>query len=341
MTTQIGSLIIDLNGQEIDAEERELINHPLIGGVILFTRNYDSRQQVKKLIQTLRTARKEPLLIMVDQEGGRVQRFKNEFTRLPQMAALGEYFDKNSHHALEIAKNCGWLMATEILTLGIDLSLAPVVDLKKYTHHVIGDRGFHLDPQIVLKLAQAFMDGMAEAGMTATAKHFPGHGTAKQDSHIEIAWDERTLDEIKNDDMLAFTSLIKAGLKAIMPAHVIFNKLDEKPASLSRFWLQTILREQLKFKGVIISDDLNMKSAIIADNCADRMLLAREAGCDFVLLCNNRSEVINILDEVPYSSHRINYEKWSELQGRFHKSDEDFKHNPRWQQTKVVLEQFN
>ena len=222
MTNPLGALIIDLQGKELTPDERELLAHPLVGGIILFTRNYETRSQLTNLCKTVRQARRKPALILVDQEGGRVQRFIPEFTRLPSMAFFGEAHDANPAAALRMASDCGWLMATELLTVGVDLSLAPVLDLNKGVSSVIGQRAFHADPNCVIALAHAFIQGMQEAGMAATGKHFPGHGAVTLDSHVAMPVDDRDLQEIERDDMVPFIGLMKRGMHAMMAAHITF-----------------------------------------------------------------------------------------------------------------------
>jgi len=341
MIYKIGCLIIDIEGKEISNEDREILAHPLVGGLILFTRNYESRAQLKQLVQSIRSVRKDPLLIMVDQEGGRVQRFINEFTRLPCLGALGKLYDKDADKALYLTQDCGWLMAIELLSVGIDLSLAPVLDLNKKMNQVIGDRSFHADPIIVTKLAEVYIQGMQEAGMAATGKHFPGHGSVSADSHVSIPNDERQISEIEVNDMIPFVNLIKAGIAAIMPAHIVFTNVDARPVGFSNFWLAEVLRKRLGFKGVIFSDDLNMKGADISSNYVDRVVLAREAGCDFALLCNNRHAVIPVLDHLNIKPHQVAKEKWGPLQGYFAHKHESYKTNQRWHETQQYLRFVN
>jgi len=340
MKYEIGSLIIDLTGQELTPNEQDLLSHPLVGGVILFTRNYQSRTQLQTLCQQIRASRPTPLLIMVDQEGGRVQRFIPEFTRLPAMGKLGEYYTNHPEMACELAKDCGWLLATELLSVGVDLSLAPVLDLNKKMNQVIADRAFSAHPQTIVALAQAFIAGMQEAGMAATAKHFPGHGGVALDSHIALPTDERSLAAILQEDLVPFTYFIKNHIPAVMAAHIVFPQVDLLPVGFSRMWLQTILRDRLQFSGAIFSDDLNMEGANISANYADRFLAAREAGCNFILLCNNRDGVIQVLDQVSYESHLILENKWRKLAGDFSRTDTKLQHNQRWQQITNQLIHF-
>lgn len=337
MKDKIGSLIIDLQGVSASPEELEILQHPLVGGVILFGRNYAERSQIIRLCQQIRAARKTPLLIMVDQEGGRVQRFIKDFTRLPFMAVFGKIYNDDPATACRLAKDCGWLMAVELLSAGIDFSLAPVLDLNKGVSSVIGERAFHSQPQSVIKLAIAFINGMHEAGMPSTGKHFPGHGSIALDSHVAIPVDERSLQAIEQDDMIPFSGLIKAGISAIMAAHIIFPTVDKLPVSFSRYWLHEILRQRLGFQGVIFSDDLNMEGANISSHYTDRVLAAREAGCDFALLCNNRNGVVEVLDGLPFAPHQIGKDKWGGLQGDFSCVPKSYQENSRWQETHHLL----
>ncbi|MGF1716720.1 beta-N-acetylhexosaminidase [Photobacterium chitinilyticum] len=288
----MGPLMLDVSGCELDAEEREIIQHPTVGGIIFFARNYHDRKQLRALTKAIRETAKRPLLIAVDQEGGRVQRFRDDFTLLPPAKAFAGQQD-----GLELAKQGGWLMAAELLAMDIDLSLAPVLDLG-FDCKAIGDRAFSDDPQQVIKYASQFIRGMKQAGMATTGKHFPGHGGVIADSHLETPIDPR--DNIKQHDMTVFKQLINDGLlDAMMPAHVVYDSYDNQPASGSEYWLKKVLRNDLKFDGVVFSDDLNMKGADVLGNYSDRAIAAQQAGCDMVMLCNNRSGAIQALDGLP------------------------------------------
>lgn len=333
MLGELGPLIIDIEGKDLSPEDSEILNHPLVGGIILFTRNYDSPEQIKFLCHKIRATCQHPLLIMVDQEGGRVQRFINGFTRLPSMSLFGQFYDDNPNHASRLATDCGWLMAAELLSVGVDMSLAPVLDLNKGLNSVIGERAFHSNPYTVIHLAKAFIQGMHEAGMATTGKHFPGHGAVYADSHIAVPLDNRPLSQVENEDMIPFIEMIQAGISAIMPAHIIFPEIDKLPVGFSSIWLKDILRSRLNFKGVIFSDDLNMEGANISSDYADRMLAARDAGCDFTLLCNNRYGVIQVLDRSTCSLHRVEKEKWYALKGNFSHFSESYQESKRWQAT--------
>ena len=294
----MGPLMLDISSYELDAEERDILQHPTVGGIIFFARNYHDRKQLDALIKDIRKTAKRPLLLAVDQEGGRVQRFRNEFSLLPPARAFAE-----SNDGLSLAHQGGWLMAAELLAMDIDLSLAPVLDLG-FDCKAIGDRAFSDQPKHVSKYAAEFIKGMKQAGMAATGKHFPGHGGVLADSHLETPIDAR--DNIIEHDMQVFQYLIEHNLlDAMMPAHVIFNAYDDQPASGSDYWLKTILRQQLQFKGVIFSDDLNMKGADVLGSYSERTKLAQQAGCDMVMLCNNRQGAIEALDGLPQTQAPI------------------------------------
>ncbi|MEC6823681.1 beta-N-acetylhexosaminidase [Photobacterium piscicola] len=294
----MGPLMLDVSSYELDAEEREIIQHPTVGGIIFFARNYDNRDQLRALIKDIRKTAKRPLIIGVDQEGGRVQRFREQFSILPPARAFAE-----SDNGLALATTGGWLMAAELLAMDIDISFAPVLDLG-FDCKAIGNRAFSDNPADVIRYASAFIDGMATAGMAATGKHFPGHGGVIADSHLETPYDSR--DNIKQHDMTVFTDLISNNkLQGIMPAHVVFNAYDERPASGSEYWLKQVLRRDLGFNGVIFSDDLNMKGADVLGTYGERAVAAQQSGCDMVMLCNNREGAIQALDGLPQTQVSI------------------------------------
>ncbi|MFT5780836.1 MAG: beta-N-acetylhexosaminidase [Pseudomonas sp.] len=277
-----GSLMLDIAGTWLTAEDRQLLRQPQVAGLILFARNIESPQQVRELSMAVRALRAD-LLLAVDQEGGRVQRLRQGFVRLPAMAAIAGHAN-----ARQLAEHCGWLMATEVLAVGLDLSFAPVLDLDFQRSKVVGSRSFSGNPQLATELAGAFIHGMQAAGMAATGKHFPGHGWAEADSHVAIPVDERSLDEIRVVDLQPFKLLSKQ-LAAVMPAHVIYPQVDALPAGFSRRWLQDILRGELQFDGVIFSDDLSMAGAHVVGDAASRIEAALTAGCDMGLVCNDRA----------------------------------------------------
>lgn len=288
----IAPVMIDLEGLELSNEENELLNHPLTGGIIFFSRNYESIEQLSALIKSVRKATEKELLIAVDHEGGRVQRFRTEFTELPAIASLSE-----SNKPSQSAFSHGWLMASEVRAMGIDFSFAPVLDINYGVSGVIGDRSFNRDPHVVSNLANEYIKGMRDAGMASTGKHFPGHGAVVEDSHHEIPVDKRSKEEIWQEDIIPFAKLIKQGLDAVMPAHVIYENLDKNPAGFSPYWLKQVLRDELKFDGVIFSDDLTMEGASVVGDYADRAEAATTAGCDMVLVCNDRDGAIQVLDK--------------------------------------------
>ena len=280
-----GVLMIDVGGKSLTADDISLIKQAQVGGVILFARNVESAQQVRELCEDIRHHNSD-ILIGVDQEGGRVARLRDGFSPIPAMGRLGECFNTDPCAALKLAYDCGYLMAAEVLAVGIDLSFAPVLDLDGISQ-VIGDRGFHAHPEAVTALTTRFMQGMKAAGMATTAKHFPGHGSVAPDSHVAEAIDSRSLADIQAHDMQPFINTLP-WLDAMMPAHVIFEQVDDKPAGFSTIWLQDIIRSQLGFQGVLFSDDLSMKAAHTAGGVNERVRAAIQAGCDMALVCNDR-----------------------------------------------------
>lgn len=329
-----GPLMLDLKGLELTVEEIELLKAPQVGGVILFARNIESVVQVQSLIGAIRAAKSE-ILIAVDQEGGRVQRVKQDVTRLPPLGALSARFDKQQAKAEQAAHEWGWLMAAEMLGLGFDISFAPVLDLDFKRNEIIGDRAFGNTPEKVTALASAYLQGMAEAGMAATGKHFPGHGWVVADSHLEVPVDERSLPEIEAKDLIPFASLASQ-LQGIMPAHIIYESVDPDPAGFSSFWLQTILRQSLGFNGVIFSDDLSMEGATVAGGYPERARKALEAGCDMVLVCNHRQGALEVLEWLEQGGvgsmldHSASMQRLSSLRAKQTTALDQIKQHPRW-----------
>lgn len=311
-----GPVMLDLAGPTLQAEERERLRHPLVGGVILFTRNYESPEQIAELTHTIRAARSRPILIGVDHEGGRVQRFRAGFGALPAAGTIGRLYAEEPRRAVRLAEASGWLMARELRTVDIDFSFAPVLDIDRGISRAIGDRAFHREPSVVATLAHAFMTGMSRAGMAATGKHFPGHGGVEADSHVAIPTDDRTLDAIKAEDWVPFVHMMQAGLAAVMPAHVIYPSVDAQPAGFSRVWLQQVLRTELKFEGVIFSDDLSMEGAKVAGGVLDRAHAALGAGCDMILVCNDPSAAETVLNGLGSYANPAAQARLARMQGR-------------------------
>jgi len=282
----LGPLMLDVAGTELTADDRRRLSHPLVGGVILFSRNYRDSTQLAALTAEIHALKSAPLLIGVDHEGGRVQRFREGFTRLPPMRSFGEIWNTHPQRARALARETGYVLASELRAHGVDFSFAPVLDLDYGASSVIGDRAFHGNPHAVFELGQAVMLGMKDAGMAACGKHFPGHGFVTADSHVAIPVDERSLAAIAVADLVPFRLMIEAGLAAIMPAHVVYPQVDERPAGFSRIWLQQLLRRQLGFDGTIFSDALCMAGAAVAGGVVERVAAALDAGCDMALVCN-------------------------------------------------------
>lgn len=289
-------VMLDIAGTALDASDREWLAHPAVGGLILFARNFEDREQLCALTASIRAVRPD-ILIAVDQEGGRVQRFRRDFVRLPPMASLGQRYNAEADTALSEARLLGRLMAEELVRCDVDISFAPVLDLDYGVSSVIGDRSFHADVEVLTTLATAWIDGMAEAGMAATGKHFPGHGFVVADSHLELPRDERDLATIRAADLRPFAALAPK-LAGIMPAHVLYPAVAPEPAGFSPFWLQQVLRGELGFRGVIFSDDLTMQGAAATGDYAARTHAALDAGCDMVLVCNDRTAAEQVVEAV-------------------------------------------
>ncbi len=312
----LGPVMLDVAGRELTPIERERLLHPLVGGVILFTRNYENPQQLESLVREIHDLREPRLLVGVDHEGGRVQRFRPGFTPLPPAAVFGRLYDEQKARAKRLAEACGWLMATELRSVGVDFSFAPVLDLDYGVSSVIGNRSFHRDPQVMADLAHAYMIGMTRAGMAATGKHFPGHGAVEADSHVAAPVDERRFEDIFAEDILPFERMIHYGLAGIMPAHVVYSRVDPQPAGFSRFWLQEVLRKQLQFQGVIFSDDLSMEGAKIAGGVVERARAALAAGCDMALVCNDPAAAEAVLDGFGRHDDPVSHLRLVRMHGR-------------------------
>ena len=291
----LGPVMVDVAGLALTHEEREMLAHPLVGGVILFKRNYESREQLQVLTAEIRAVRDPALLVAADHEGGRVQRFREGFTRIPPMAAIGKVFDANPALGENLAHAAGVVIGSELLSAGVDFSFTPVLDVDFGSSSVIGDRAFHANPGVVGRLAAQLVRGLAAVGVAGVGKHFPGHGFVRADSHTEVPIDEREMAVIAAQDLLPYRALIASGLAGVMPAHVIYPKVDARPAGFSPVWLKDILRRDLGFDGMIFSDDLSMEGASVAGDVVARARAALDAGCDMVLVCNAPAEAAKLL----------------------------------------------
>lgn len=292
----LGPLMADVAGLHLTVTEAERLCHPLVGGVILFRRNYESREQVAALVASIRALREPELLIAVDHEGGRVQRFRDDFTHIPAMRLLGQMWVEEPAAATALAFDTGVVLAAELRAVGVDLSFTPVLDLDWGHSEIIGDRSFGRDPACVTGVAGALIRGLAARGMGSCGKHFPGHGWAVADSHHALPEDPRTYDELLLADIAPFARLVDQGLGSVMPAHLLYPAVDALPAGFSPFWLQTVLRERLGFDGAVFSDDLSMKGAHGVGDIVARADAAYAAGCDMVLVCNDPGSVDRVLD---------------------------------------------
>src|SRR5512140_3057799 len=291
----LGPVMLDVPGKQLTQEDEARLRHPLTGGVILFARNYESPSQLCELTAAIRAVRTPPLLIAVDHEGGRVQRFREGFTRIPPMRELGRIFDEHPKRARHLAQQVGYVLASELRACGVDFSFTPVLDIDYGASSVIGDRAFHTEPQAIAELAHSLLLGLKQGGMPTVGKHFPGHGYVGADSHLEIPVDERSYTDIELSDLIPFRQMGNVVLTAVMPAHVIYPKVDPRPAGFSKVWLKDILRNELGFEGCIFSDDLSMEGATVAGGIVQRAEAALNAGCDMVLVCNRPDSADELL----------------------------------------------
>jgi len=311
----LGPLMIDVAGQELTPEDRELLAHPLVGSVILFSRNYRDPEQLQQLVAAIQAVRSPALLVAVDHEGGRVQRFRPGFTPLPALRRIGQSYDQSPPAGLELARQHGWLMAAELLACGLDFSFAPCVDLDYGLSEVIGDRAFHARAPVVAELAVAYMHGMRDAGMAVTAKHFPGHGAVVADSHRALPVDRRQLADMQ-PDLQPYRLLIENGLPAVMVAHVLFPEVDAVPASFSHRWIGGVLRGELGFRGTVFADDLSMLGAAGMGDIVTRASRALEAGCDVLPVCNDRTQVVALLDGLRHAPDPTLHLRLARLRGQ-------------------------
>lgn len=330
--------MLDISGVELTEEDREVLRHPQVGGVIFFARNFESPEQLKELVRSIRSVRYE-LVIAVDQEGGRVQRFKNGFTLLPALQKIGRIYAESPEKARVLAKEFAWLMASELLAYDMDISFAPVLDVDESHCLAIGDRSFSSDQKIVCELGQLYVEGMHEAGMAATGKHFPGHGAVQADSHKESPRDMRPMKEIEARDLQPFL-MLASKLDAIMPAHVIFDAVDPNPVGFSPFWLKHYLRERLSFKGTIFSDDLSMEGAAVVGDYANRVQYALDAGCDVALVCNHRDGAVQALEYLERCQYKSQFSTLERMRKRHFVQLTALQNNQRWLKAKSQIEEI-
>ena len=336
----LGPLMIDLEGGALSADERELLRHPLVGGVLLFTRNYRDPAQLTALVDEIHAARSPSLIVAVDHEGGRVQRFREGFSALPSARRIGHVFDADAKAGVALAQQLGWLMAAELRAHGVDISFAPCVDLDYGVSEVIGERAFHARPEAVSQLAAAYARGMRDAGMAATAKHFPGHGAVVADSHLTLPVDRRDLTDL-GGDLAPYRRLIANGLPAVMVAHLLFPGVDPAPASLSARWIRELLRGQLRFQGVVFADDLSMGGAAAAyGDVVTRARHALAAGCDMLPVCNSRASVIELLSRLDVQVEPASSLRLVRLHGRAAPAREALLASPEWARARARLEEI-
>jgi len=284
----LGPVMLDIDGFELTPADRDLLSEPAVGGVILFSRNYASPAQVADLVADIRAQRSPPLIVAVDHEGGRVQRFRDGFTAVPPMRYIGRAYDREAARGLELARSAGWVIGAELRSVGIDLAFAPCIDLDWGVSEIIGNRAFHRKPEVVAALAGEFCRGMRQAGMAAVGKHFPGHGAVVPDSHLELPVDRRDYGDIL-DDMQPYERLIGTRqLAGVMTSHIVYREMDPAPASFSAWWIGQELRGRLGFDGAVLSDDLSMAATRAYGSMPERSRRALEAGCDMILICNDR-----------------------------------------------------
>lgn len=314
----LGPVMLDVIGTQLTAEDEARLRHPLVGGVILFARNFQSPGQLADLTRTIHAMRIPPMLIAVDHEGGRVQRFREGFTKIPAMRELGKIWDMHPQRARHLAQQVGYVLAAELRACGVDFSFTPVLDVDYGRSAVIGDRAFHGDPQAIAELAHGLLLGLKQGGMPTVGKHFPGHGYVHADSHLDIPVDERELVDIEMSDLVPFRRMVNYGLTAIMPAHVIYPKVDSRPAGFSPVWLKNILRGQLGFEGCIFSDDLSMEGATVAGGIIERAEAALNAGCDMVLVCNKPESADELLHGLHWEMPATSKARLAQMRGKPH-----------------------
>lgn len=336
----LGPLMVDVVGLELSDEERDILHHPSVGGIILFSRNYQSPEQIKALIDDIRGLREPHLLISVDHEGGRVQRFRSGFTRLPAIGEIGKHYKQHPKQTLKNTEIAGWLMATELRAIAVDFSFAPVLDLDYGVSEIIGDRSFSRDPEAVASMAYAYIQGMKRAWMPAIGKHFPGHGAVEVDSHLALPVDTRHFEDMLQADILPFSRLCQTELAGIMLAHIIYQQCDGLPASFSPFWIKEILRDRFGFQGAILSDDISMEGAAVMGDSLARAEAALSAGCDMVLVCNKPESVVQVIDGLKVADEPLRHTRLIRLHGRHGMTRNEMLANQEWKQAAHILTRY-
>ena len=333
--------MLDIEGVALTPADRELLREPAVGGVILFTRNYESPAQITDLVAAIRALRSPALLIAVDHEGGRVQRFREGFSAIPPMRFIGHEYDNDAEAAATLARETGWLIGSELRAAGIDLCFAPCVDLDWGVSEVIGDRAFHKSPEIVGDLSGAFARGLRSAGMAAVAKHFPGHGAVVADSHMQLPVDRREYGDIL-DDMRPYEKLITNGqIAGVMLAHVVYREMDDMPAGFSDIWIERELRSRLGFGGAVFCDDLSMKATNAYGSMRRRARRALQAGCDMVLICNDRRRAEQAVEALNDYSNPLSLVRLARLHGTGHLLRETLRASEEWQQAHATVTQWS
>jgi len=336
----LGPVMLDIDGLSLTPADRELLREPAVGGLILFSRNYESPQQLTELVDQVRALRSPPPIIAVDHEGGRVQRFRDGFTAIPPMRVIGRQFRADPKGALELARRAGWLIAAELRACGIDLCFAPCVDLDWGVSEIIGDRAFDARPEVVCELAAEFSRGLRSAGMAAVAKHFPGHGAVVADSHEQLPVDRREYGDLL-DDMRPYDKLIDNGLIAgVMMAHIVYSQMDPLPAGFAPFWIQRELRSRLGFDGAVLSDDLSMKATRRYGTMPERARRALDAGCDMILVCNDRDAAQATVRALRDYSNPLSLVRLARLHGTGHLMRESLLASDEWHDAHAELSKW-
>ncbi len=326
----LGPVMLDIEGLTLTPADRALLREPAVGGVILFTRNYESPAQLADLVAAIRAVRSPPLLIAADHEGGRVQRFREGFTAVPPMRQIGRQYDSDPGAAVSLARTAGWVVASELRAMDIDLAFTPCVDLDWGVSEIIGNRAFHRNASVVGDLAAAYCRGMRDAGMAAVAKHFPGHGAVVADSHERLPVDRRKFGELL-DDMRPYEKLVaNRQLAGVMLAHIVYSDVDAMPAGFSAYWIQNQLRSQLGFDGAVFCDDLSMKATKQYGSMSVRAKLALDAGCDMILVCNDRAAASATVAALREYSNPLSLVRLARLHGTGHMLRETLLASDEW-----------